>query len=827
MASQVPYNDGVATVSPASTPPDDYEHINASPDAFGASIGKGLEQLGAGAKTAVDYYTHATVDDASNQFQASATKLMHGDPNATVKGPDGMPVMGPDGKPMPDTGYLGTEGRTAMDQRQSVDAALDKRQKELSENLSPEAQQQFNSFAQKYRTQQAERVASHADQQSKTWYSSVNTSSAKLSMEHIANNFDNPKEVAAGAADLTNAYVKNAQLQSGSLDGPQVQEALVAARRDALDSQLNAMAVKDPSRALAVLDKNKEIAGTKYDEMAAKFRGRAKQQQGYDIADQVLKQGYQGSGQSGGYSPAVYTQAGAAYGVSGSYLQRTHQLENPNNTPGENSAGADGPFQFTRKTAGQYGLLLNERNNFEKSADAAARLAADNRSSLNNSLGRPPTDAELYLAHQQGAGGAATLLRNPNVRAGSLVGDAAIRQNGGDPNAPALQFTSMWAAKYAGAPSSGFVNQKAQAFQTIASMTDIDPDVRAHAEQHVTQELQAAQIAQEQDAKAQKAKSDQMQTDLVRQIISGTGPDIIGKIANSGLPANEMENLYKFATNEGGIQDDQRYGPGYTAAFKQVLSNPDDPSHISTAADVIARGAPGGDLTKKGVTEILGVMEKIKKQPDQAGIATVKSHQLDYYLDKFAIDQNSPLAGIPGVKPQRDQKGTDRFNHDFVPAFEAAYSQWVGASKDPMEFLTDNKKMDDIMNRVYPPSERAADAIKAQPGAEKPPPAPEGASQGSWDSLMSSPPKLRTGDNIPLAKWGSILTWLAKDPSPENKAAFDAKMGPSGYTADMVLKRLPHAAAPAASGAAPTSAPAAEPLAAEPAASPAWTAPHD
>ena len=72
------------------------------------------------------------------------------------------------------------------------------------------------------------------------------------------------------------------------------------------------------------------------------------------------------------------------------------------------------------------------------------------------------------------------------------------------------------------------------------------------------------------------------------KIINGANPDIIGQIANSGLPANEMENLYKFATNEGGIQDDQRYGPGYAAAFRQVLSSPDDPSHVASAADIIA-----------------------------------------------------------------------------------------------------------------------------------------------------------------------------------------------------------------------------------------------
>lgn len=803
MAEPIPTSDGVASVSPASTTPDDYQKITANPEAFGGGRAQGLESLGTGAKKAADFYQHAAADDASNQFQDYATKLMHGDPNKPMTGPDGMPVMGPDGKPMPDTGYLGTRGRTAMGQRQSAEQALDAQEKQLRSNLgSPEAQLQFDNFVRRYRSQTAERIGSHADQQSTTWYTQVNTDSAKLALDHISNNADNPNEVKAGAADIIHAYTKNAQLNGAQPGDPQFQEAEVAGKRDALQAWLNAVAVKDPARAQALLDKpeNKAIAGATYDNLSTQYRSRAQQQQGFDIANQKLRESYQTNPPPSGYQPAVLTQAGAPYGVSGELLQRFQYMETGTNPNQTSSTGAKGPFGFIDSTAKQYGL--KDPFDLKESAEATARFIADNRTVLNQRLGRPPTDTELYLAHNQGGAGAAVLLANPNVRAGDLVGDRAIRVNGGDPNAPASAFTSMQAARFIGAPGQAMATRKSAAYQSALSDPSIPPEVLPHVLQHMNQQLQADQIAQEQDAKSMKAKSDAMQTDMVRQIISGTGPDIIGKIANSGLPAAEMENLYKFATNEGGIQDDQRYGPGYTSAFKQVLSNPDDPSHISTAGDVIARGGPGGDLTKRGVTELLGVMEKIKKQPDQAGIATVKSKQLDYYLDKFAIDQNSPLAGIPGVKEQRDQKGKDRFNHDFVPAFEAAYSQWVGVGKDPMEFLTDNKKIDDIMNRVYPPSERAADAIKKSPGPEKPPPAPEGTAPQSWDHLMSSPPKLRAGDNVPLDKWGAVLTWLSQNPTPENKAAFDAKFGPSGYTSDMVLKRLPHD--PAEQAASPT-----------------------
>jgi hypothetical protein len=132
------------------------------------------------------------------------------------------------------------------------------------------------------------------------------------------------------------------------------------------------------------------------------------------------------------------------------YLGRTSQIESGGNPNAYNAQSkAAGPFQFVPSTGAAY---LNGKSPFDLagSADAAARLALDNDKALTKSLGRAPTDAELYLAHQQGAGGAAKLLANPNARAGDLVGNSAIASNGGNPNAPASAFTNLWATKFNG-----------------------------------------------------------------------------------------------------------------------------------------------------------------------------------------------------------------------------------------------------------------------------------------------------------------------------------------------------------------------------------------
>jgi hypothetical protein len=123
------------------------------------------------------------------------------------------------------------------------------------------------------------------------------------------------------------------------------------------------------------------------------------------------------------------------------YKTRVQQIETGANPFQVSPTGSAGKYQFTQATWRQYGGGGNVFGNQEAAMD---RLTADNLAGLRQSLGREPSPGELYLAHQQGAAGAAALLQNPNARAGSLVGDQAIRANGGDPNAPASAFTNKW-----------------------------------------------------------------------------------------------------------------------------------------------------------------------------------------------------------------------------------------------------------------------------------------------------------------------------------------------------------------------------------------------
>jgi len=148
----------------------------------------------------------------------------------------------------------------------------------------------------------------------------------------------------------------------------------------------------------------------------------------------------------------IIARAAEKYGLDPSTMQRIAQIESGMNPRAQNpNSSAGGLFQFIDSTAKDYGLT--DKMDAVQSAYAAARLAADNREYLRKTLGRDPTAGELYLAHQQGAGGAAKILQNPNALAVDVVGQDAVRLNGGKPDMTAGEFARLWTRKMGDEPN--------------------------------------------------------------------------------------------------------------------------------------------------------------------------------------------------------------------------------------------------------------------------------------------------------------------------------------------------------------------------------------
>lgn len=139
------------------------------------------------------------------------------------------------------------------------------------------------------------------------------------------------------------------------------------------------------------------------------------------------------------------------------YLAKVAQVESGGDPRIVNpNSGAAGLFQFHGDTAKAYGVTADTPVG-EQTA-AATRLTADNKAALSKNLGRDPTDAELYLAHQQGAGGATALLQNPDRSAVDVLTEVyrgnraratqAVVQNGGKPDMTAGEFSAKQQARF-------------------------------------------------------------------------------------------------------------------------------------------------------------------------------------------------------------------------------------------------------------------------------------------------------------------------------------------------------------------------------------------
>jgi hypothetical protein len=118
--------------------------------------------------------------------------------------------------------------------------------------------------------------------------------------------------------------------------------------------------------------------------------------------------------------------AAKASGIDLSFLQTMARIESGGNPNAVSPTGATGIFQFTKGTGRGYGLVgpgFDKRKDQRANVMAGAQLARDNARSLKRA-GIPPSDAMLYMAHQQGVGGVIAITRaaqsggpvSPNIR---------------------------------------------------------------------------------------------------------------------------------------------------------------------------------------------------------------------------------------------------------------------------------------------------------------------------------------------------------------------------------------------------------------------------
>ena len=134
-------------------------------------------------------------------------------------------------------------------------------------------------------------------------------------------------------------------------------------------------------------------------------------------------------------------------GLPSGYLNTMAIIESGGDPSAKNdNSSAGGLFQQIDSNAAAYGVA--DRFDPMQSTEGAVAFAQDNTVYLAGKLGREPTGGELYLAHQQGPAGAARLLSNPDTLAVDIVGEEAVKLNGGTADMTAQEFANIWINKY-------------------------------------------------------------------------------------------------------------------------------------------------------------------------------------------------------------------------------------------------------------------------------------------------------------------------------------------------------------------------------------------
>lgn len=267
---------GVPTVEAQTQAPDDLQHIEASPGAFGAQVSQAVE--GAGEKTLQlsDFYGKVAADEGVNNFLDGSQKLLYGDLSQPAVDASGKPVTGPDGSPVGTGGFYSLRGADALNAAPKVEKQLnDLIQKQRDTLTTPESQQQFETESRRFRAQALERMSSFSDAQYKNWGISTNESSIALTQNGIATHLNDDTALAADRETMRKAYVQKETLQFGH--SPEVANgAVLKADQDwALTQVRSAIGNNDPLRAQKAFDENKGVLGSlpNYDSIARTVKG--------------------------------------------------------------------------------------------------------------------------------------------------------------------------------------------------------------------------------------------------------------------------------------------------------------------------------------------------------------------------------------------------------------------------------------------------------------------------------------------------------------------------------------------------------------------------
>jgi hypothetical protein len=307
-------------------------------------------------------------------------------------------------------------------------------------------------------------VSRHEASERKTYQDGVSTGLLKNLAADAETRWNDPVYI-GGSADMA------ATVLAGKLRKDGVAEELIKFETDTMRSGVWKSAVEkaiqyDPMKAEQILkDNRKNLSADDAADLEKALKVPLANAKGGAIAAEAFAPA------GGGGLPAPVTsliaQQAMTQGVNPKLAMTIARLENAKGDPNARPIGKDGKpmssavgiYQFIDETWKDAGGTAADRLDMNKQVELGIKHIKTNTDALRTHLGREPTEAEVYLAHQQGLSGAKALLSAaPGTAAAIALAPAykgniaragdAINNNGGNSSMSAEQFVARWNDKY-------------------------------------------------------------------------------------------------------------------------------------------------------------------------------------------------------------------------------------------------------------------------------------------------------------------------------------------------------------------------------------------
>tara|TARA_R100000664_G_C2759940_1_gene150400 strand:- start:7783 stop:9138 length:1356 start_codon:yes stop_codon:yes gene_type:complete len=178
-----------------------------------------------------------------------------------------------------------------------------------------------------------------------------------------------------------------------------------------------------------------EVSGLVDDEMLKKLKDPQNINKNPQINDPILVKQNIKKGDTKSWSPKVIDaieKASEKYGVDYNLMLTIANIESGGNPQAQNKrSGASGLYQIMPKYFFSYGVDKNTVWDPYANANAAAQKLSEKISNLRSELGRPPTNAEIYMVHNQGSRGF-RVIYNACKKFGGQTGKKSLQSSATD-----------------------------------------------------------------------------------------------------------------------------------------------------------------------------------------------------------------------------------------------------------------------------------------------------------------------------------------------------------------------------------------------------------